>query len=223
MSETVIDNYLVTQIRTHAGIPITEEVIEAALPSAEEAVKIAKASGHDLSLEFALTDAARALWAEAHQGGKQNVDWPAFVRERLAKKDSLFSKLFKRKSEVQQSIDELKQFEEDVNQARAALKYSEQKVSELKNSIEATERDLAFHSDEAVEASVQQAAAIWHRRDTSPHNSSIVEASVAHAVEAEVINRVLHARLVWLRDKLAAEQSKVTEFEKELKRLEKMN
>jgi hypothetical protein len=216
-----ITNYLVTQVQSHANVPISAEVLEAVLESAEEAVKLREASGKPLPLEFALADAARALWATAHQGNRQGVDWPAYVRSRIAKKDTLFSRLFKRKSEVQQSIDDLKQFESDVIQARAGLKTSEVTVSELTNSIAATEQELYSHSSDAVEASIQEAAQIWNIRDRSPHNGSIVDASVEHAVRADVVNRILNARLILLKDKLSAEQAKVVEFSKRMKSLEK--
>jgi chaperonin cofactor prefoldin len=222
MSETVIDNYLVAQVHSHAGLPVTAEVIEAVLPDAEKAVKDAQASGKDLPLEFALATAARALWAEAHQGqfGKQ-LDWPAYVREKLAKKDSLFSKLFQRKSKVQQQIADLKQYEEEINGARGALRASEVNAKELRDSIAATEHDLELHTETAVEGSIQQAAEIWEHRGRSPHNSSIVDAAVSHAVEAEVINRILSARLIWLKDKLATEEKKIEAIKRQLKDLEK--
>lgn len=224
MSEqTVIDNFLLTSVRTHAGTWVTEETIELALPQAEQAVRDAKSNGHDLPLEFAIVEAVKAIWAAAHQGHKQNVDFNAYVREKLAVKDSLFKKLFQRKSSVQQSIDELKQYEEEINQARAGLKHSEVKVVELTQSIETTEAELSANSDEAVVNSVNEAAKVWDMRHRSPHHESIVSAAVSHAVEQEVVGRILNARLIQLRDKLEAEKAKVADFSKRLKELEKQS
>jgi hypothetical protein len=43
------------------------------------------------------------------------------------------------------------------------------------------------------------------------------------AVEAEVINRILSARLIWLKDKLATEEEKINSYKKQLKDLEKQS
>jgi len=61
-----------------------------------------------------------------------------------------------------------------------------------------------------VGASIQKAAEIRHVWDRSPYNGSLVDAAVARAVQSEVVTRIPHARLVWLRGKLTAEQAKVT-------------
>jgi len=217
MSEP-LGNYLVSAVRS-AGVPAFPELIELVLP---EAKKVADSRG--LALEFAVVEQAKATYAEAVQGKfAQKVDFPAFVREKLGKKDSLLSKLIGRKSKVQEAIAELEQYEAQINEARAGLKASEAKVIELRNSIESTEAELQNHSSDAVEASILEAAKIWQHKDRNPHNQSIVAASVSHAVEAEVVNRILKARLILLRDNLTAEEKKVEGYKKTLKDLEKQS
>ena len=58
-------------------------------------------------------------------------------------------------------------------------------------------------------------------RQRSPHNESVVSAAIYHASNADVVQRILSARLVFLRDLLAKEQAKVEAFKQQLKELEK--
>jgi hypothetical protein len=220
---TVIDNYILTSVREHCGSWVTAEALEVALEPAEKAVKDAKSSGHDLPIEFALVESVKALWAAAHQGHKQNVDFNAYVREKLAVKDSLLSKLLGRKSKVAEQVADLKQYEQEINESRAGLKASEAKVVEIQNSIATTEAELVANSQEAVENSINRAAETWHLRHRSPHHESIVASAVSHAVEQDVVDRILNARLIILRDKLEAEKARVEAFTKQLRQLEKQN
>jgi hypothetical protein len=211
-------NYFVIATRS-AGIPAFPELIELVLPAAQKA-----SDETGLSLEYAVIEQAKAVWAAAHQNSKagfgQNIDFPAYVRERLGKTDSLLSKLLGRKSKVEEQVADLKQYEADINSARAGLSASQQKVSELSESIAATESELANHTEDAVEASIQEAAQIYHLRNRSPHSGSVVDANIFHAAHADVVNRILNARLILLRDKLTVEQANVVEFTKQLKALE---
>jgi DNA repair ATPase RecN len=189
--------------------------------SAEAAIRDAISAGKEPpALEFALSTAVLALRGLCHQQHRGQMDLLEFCQRKLAKSDGLLSKLMGRKSKLAEPVAELEAYESDINSARAGLSASQQKVSELSESIASTEAELNDHTSEAIEASVQEAAEVWHLRHRSPHNSSIVESAVSHAVEAEIVLRILSARLVWLKDKLTAEQANVVEFTKRLKALE---
>jgi hypothetical protein len=218
--ETVIDQALLTQIRAHAGCPVPPEAIEIVWKESE---KVSKQRG--TPIEFVLAEQVKALWSEANQrqfnaAGKP-VDFEAFCKAKLAKTDSLFSKLLGRKSKVQQAQADVAQVESEINSARAGLAAASQKAAELTNDIATSEADLSNHDEPAVQASIEEAARILHLRHRSPHNSSVVDAAVSHAVQAEVMLRILNARLIYSRDLLAKEEAKVEAFKQELKRLEK--
>jgi hypothetical protein len=217
--EQVFDQSLLTSVRTHAGCPVPESALEVVWKESE---KVFKQRG--TPLEFVLAEQIKALWAEANQrqfnaAGKP-VDFEAFCKAKLAKSDSLFSKLLG-KSKAQQAVAEAEAIEAEITASRAGLKASEQRVAELKNDIEATEAELSNHDESAVEESIQEAAKIWKARHRSPYNASKVDAAIAYAVESEVVNRILNARLIYLRDSLTKEQEKVSYFQSELKNLEK--
>jgi hypothetical protein len=212
-------NYFVIAVRS-AGVPAFPELIELVLPAAQKA-----SDETGLSLEYAVIEQAKAVWAAAHQKSKagfgQNVDFPAFVREKLGKKDSLISRLLVRKSKVQQAVVDAEQLETEIIAARNGLNASQAKVEEITNDIATTEAELSNHNEAAVQASIEEAARIWHLRHRSPHNSSVVDANVDHAVQSEVTLRILDARLIYLRDLLAKEQEKVEAFKQQLRDLEK--
>jgi hypothetical protein len=77
-------NYFVIAVRS-AGVPAFPELIELVLPAAQKA-----SDETGLSLEFAVAEQAKAVWAAAHQKSKagfgQNIDFPAYVREKLERK-----------------------------------------------------------------------------------------------------------------------------------------
>lgn len=213
--------YLITSVTAGAGCRVNEDVLTVAMPAAEAAIRDAISAGKEPpALEFALATAVQALRAACHQQHRGQMDLLEYCRQKLAKTDSLLSKLLGRKSRVQESIAELEAYEADINAARAGLSATQQKVSELTESIASTEAELTAHTDEAVEASIQEAAQVWHLRNRSPHSGSVVDADIFHAAHADVVNRILNARLILLRDKLTAEQANVVEFTKQLKALE---
>jgi chromosome segregation ATPase len=126
-----------------------------------------------------------------------------------------------RKQSVAQSQADLEAYEAEINTARQSFAAASQKAQELKASIESAERELSNHSEEAVNQSIEQAAKIWHLRHQSPHNSSVVDSAIAHALEADIVLKVLNARLIQLRDALAKEEVKVDSFKRQLRDLEK--
>jgi uncharacterized protein YbcI len=214
--------YLITAVGSHSGCRVNEDVLTLAMPQAEEAIKDAISAGKEPPpLEFALATAVQALRAACHQQHRGNKDLLEYAREKLAKTDSLLSKLLGRKSKVEEQVAALKEFEEQISQARAGLSSSQQKVSEIAQSIEATEAELNDHTPEAIEASISEAATIWHLRERAPHHGSIVDRAIFHAAHAEVVTRILHTRLIQLREKLEAEKAKVEAFTKQLRQLEK--
>jgi len=223
MSEYNLSNDVLTSVRAHSGISnCPNEAIEHVW---NEAQSIAKDRG--TSIEFIAADLIRALWAKANmehrQAGKagQALDFQAYCRELLSKKDSLWRKLIGRKQSAAQAQADVAQFEAEITETRSALGSSQQKVQELKSQIDSTEAELADHNESAVEESILEAAKIWNLKGKSPFNSSKVEAAIAHVVESEAVLRILNARLVWLRDSLAKEESKVESFKSQLKQLEK--
>ncbi|PWT86351.1 MAG: hypothetical protein C5B58_01500 [Acidobacteria bacterium] len=113
------------------------------------------------------------------------------------------------------------QYEAEVESAKNGLSSAQLKVVELKNSIQSAEAELEEHSEEAVQAHIEEAARIWEHRSRSPHNASIVEDAIYHASSSEVVVRILNARLVQLRDSLAKHEQAIIGFQKELKDLEK--
>jgi hypothetical protein len=216
----MIDQALLTDIQQHAGCPCPPEALELVWKESE---KVAKQSG--TPLEFVLAEQVKALWASANQqrfnhSGKP-VDFTAFCRERLSKTDGLWSKLLGRKSKAAQSVADVEQLEAEITAAKSGLNAAQSKAAELANDIATTEAELEANSDAAVEHSVNEAAKVWHMRNRSPHHESKISGAVAHAVEQEVVGRILSARLIYLRDLLATEQAKVESFTSELKRLEK--
>jgi hypothetical protein len=60
-------------------------------------------------------------------------------------------------------------------------------------------------------------------RDRSERNGSVVENAIFHAVHADVVNRVLNARLILLKDQLEAETARQAELKRHLKDLEKQS
>jgi hypothetical protein len=213
-----MDQSLLTSVRTHAGCPVPESALEVVWKESE---KVAKQRG--TPLEFILAEQVKALFAEAHQGkgfGVQ-VDFDAFCKAKLSKSDSLFSKILGRKSKAAQAVADAEQLEAEINQARAGLNAAQSKVVELSNDIGKTEAELSNHDESAVQESIEEAAKIWHIKGRSVNNSSTVDACVAHATQADIVNRILNARLIYLRDLLAKEQSNVEAFHKQLKELEK--
>jgi hypothetical protein len=212
-------NYFVIAARS-AGIPAFPELIELVLPAAQKA-----SDETGLSLEYAVIEQAKAVWAAAHQNSKagfgKNVDFPAYVRERLGKKDSLISRLLGRKTKVAEAIADLEAFEADVNQSKEALRNTEGKIEELNQEIEKATNELSAHTSEAVEASIQEAAQVYHLRSRNPHLGSVVDAAIFHSAHADIINRILNARLILLKDQLEAETTRQTELKKHLKDLEK--
>jgi DNA repair exonuclease SbcCD ATPase subunit len=214
-------NYFVIAVRS-AGVPAFPELIELVLPAAQKA-----SDETGLSLEFAVAEQAKAVWAAAHQKSKagfgQNIDFPAYVREKLGKKDSLISRLLGRKTKVAEAIADLEAFEADVNQSKEALRNTESKIEELNQEIEKATNELSAHTEEAVAQSIQEAAAIYHLRNRSPRFGSEVDAAIAHSVNAEVVNRILHARLVLIKEQLETETTRQTDLKKHLKDLEKQS
>jgi len=215
-----MDQSLLTSVRTHAGCPVPESALEVVWKESE---KIAKQRG--TPLEFVLSEQVKALWSEANQrqfraDGKP-VDFEAFCKAKLAKNDSLFSKLLGRKSKAAQAVADAEQIEAEINEARNGLNAAQGRVAELTNDIATTGVELSNHDDSAVQASIEEAAKIWSHRHRSPHNASVVDAAVSHATQADIVNRILNARLIYLRDLLAKEQEKVSYFQSELKALEK--
>jgi hypothetical protein len=212
-------NYFVTAVRS-AGVPSFPELIELVMPAAQKA-----SAENGLAVEFAVIEQAKAVWAEAHQKSKagfsQNVDFPAFVREKLGKKDSLLSRLLGKKSKLAEAQADLQAFEADVNQSKEALRHTESKIAELNQEIEKATNELSAHTEEAVAESIQEAAKLWHVRHRSERNGSVVDAAIFHAAHADVVNRVLNARLILLKDQLEAETTRQTELKKHLKDLEK--
>jgi len=216
--EQVFEPSFLTAVRTHAGCPVPESALEVVWKESE---KVAKQRG--TPLEFVLAEQVKALFAEAHQGkgfGVQ-VDFDGFCKAKLAKSDSLFSKLLGRKSKAAQAVADAEALESEITAARAGLNSAQNKVVELSNDIEKAESELSNHDESAVQSSIEEAARLWKHRHRSPHNASVVDAAVDHAVQAEVTLRILNARLVYLRDLLANEQSKVEAFKQQLKDLEK--
>jgi hypothetical protein len=223
MSEYNLSNDVLTSIRAHSGISnCPSEAIEAVWNEAE---KIARERG--TSIEFIAADLIRALWAKANmehrQAGKagQALDFQAYCRELLSKKDSLWKKLIGRKQLVASAQSDLAIYEQEIEAARQGLAASQQKIVELKNSIESAEAELTEHSESEVEASIQSAAGIWHLKHTSPFNSSKVKASIEHAVRAEVVLRILSARLAQLREESSKQERLTDSFKKQLRDLEK--
>jgi len=212
-------NYFVIAVRS-AGIPAFPELIELVMPAAQKA-----SDETGLSLEYAVIEQAKAVWAAAHQKSKagfgQNIDFPAYVREKLGKKDSLISRLLGRKTKVAEAIADLEAFEADVNQSKEALRNTESKIEELNQEIEKATNELSAHTEEAVTQSIQEAAQIYHLRNRSPHSGSIVDAAIFHAAHADIVNRILNTRLILLKDQLEAETTRQTELKKHLKDLEK--
>ena len=218
--EQVIDAALLSQIREHAGCPVPAEAVEVVYKESE---KIAKDTGKPL--EFAIAEQIRALWAEANQRrfnvtGKP-VDFETFCREKLAKKDGLLSKLLGRKTKAAQAVADAEALEAEITAARNGSKAAQAKVAELSNDIEKTEAELSNHDEPAVQESIAEAAKIWSHRHRSPHNASVVDAAIAHATQADIVNRILNARLIYLKDLLSKEQEKVSYFQSALKSLEK--
>jgi len=223
MSEYNLSNDILTTVRVHCGISnCPSEAIEHVGP---EAQKTARDRG--TSIEFIAADLIRALWAKANmeqrQAGKagQTLDFQAYCRELMSKKDSLWRKLIGRKQSVAQAQADVQAYEAEIESSRAALAAAQQKVVELKNDIESTERELLNHTEEAVAESIEEAAKLWAHRHRSPHNSSKVDSAVAHAVEAEIVNRVLNIRLIQLREESSKQERLVEAFKKQLKDLEK--
>jgi hypothetical protein len=222
MSDYILTRDIESSIRQHSGISnLPAEAIQVIWAEAEKV-----ASDRGVSIEFIAADLVRALWAKANmehrQSGKPgNVDLQAYCVSKLATKDSLWKKLIGRKQSVAQAQEDLAIYEQEIEAARQSLAASQQKIVELKNSIGSAEAELTEHSESEVEASIQSAAGIWHLKHTSPFNSSKVEASIEHAVQAEVVLRILNARLIQLRDSLAKEEAKIEAFKRQLKDLEK--
>jgi chromosome segregation ATPase len=214
-------NYFVTAVRS-AGIPSFPELIELVMPAAQKA-----SAETGLALEFAVVEQAKAVWAEAHQKSKagfgQNIDFPAYVREKLGKKDSLLSRLLGKKSKLAEAQADLEAYESDVNESREALRSVVAKIEEIGQEIEQATAELSAHTDEAIAESIQEAAKLWAHRHRSERNGSAVDAAIFHAAHADVVNRVLDARLVLLRDELSAAQAKKSELEAHLKALEKQS
>jgi len=221
MSEYTLNNDLITSIRAHSGVSnLPVEAIEIVWKDAEKAAK-----DRGTAIEFIAAELCKALFAkafsEARRNGKQTVDFQAYCREQLASKESIFSKLFAKKSKVASLVAEAEAIESEISETRSALGSSQQKAQELKNDLASTESELANYSEKAIDQSVLEAAKIWHLKGKSPHNSSIVENAISHIVEAEASIRILNARLVWLRDLIGKEETKIESFKQELKRLEK--
>ena len=99
---------------------------------------------------------------EHRQAGKaaQPLDFQAYCRELLSKKDSLWRKLIGRKQSVAQAQADVQAYEAEIESSRAALAAAQQKVVELKNDIESTERELLNHDEKAVQESIEEAAKI---------------------------------------------------------------
>jgi chromosome segregation ATPase len=223
MSEYNLSNDVLTSIRAHSGISnCPSEAIEHVW---NEAQKIASERG--TSIEFIAADLIRALWAKANmehrQAGKagQPLDFQAYCRELLSKKDSLWKKLLGRKQSVAQAQADVAAYEAEIESTRSSLAAAQQKVIELKSDIESTQRELCNHDESAVSESIEEAAKVWHVRHKTAQSSSIVESAIAHAVEAEVVNRVLNVRLIQLREEWSKHEQLVDSFKKQLKDLEK--
>jgi chromosome segregation ATPase len=221
MSEYNLNNDLITSIRAHSGISnLPVEAIEIVWKDAEKAAR-----DRGTAIEFIAAELCKSLFAqafsEARRNGKQTVDFQAYCREQLTSKDSLWKKLIGRKQSVAQAQAEVAQYESEITASRAALAAAQQMVVELRNDIEATEAELSNHTEEAVNKSIEEAAKLWHLKHRSNHNASFVENSISHAVQAEIVNRVLNVRLIQLRESLASEESKLEAFKRQLKDLEK--
>src|ERR1700752_4182259 len=130
-----LSNDLITSIRSHSGISnLPSEAIEIVWEDAEKA-----AQQNGSAVEFHAAALAKALYAqhamETRRNGKP-VDFDKFCKEQLADKgDSLWAKMFARKSKVAQAVAEAQQLEAEVTETKAALVASQQKVTELTNSI----------------------------------------------------------------------------------------
>jgi chromosome segregation ATPase len=149
--------------------------------------------------------------------------FPGIRPRKARKKDSLISRLLGRKTKVAEAIADLEAFEADVNQSKEALRNTESKIEELNQEIEKATNELSAHTEEAVAQSIQEAAAIYHLRNRSPRFGSEVDAAIAHSVNAEVVNRILHARLVLIKEQLETETTRQTDLKKHLKDLEKQS
>jgi hypothetical protein len=221
MANTIIDSHLIARVRSGAGIPATAHTLELALPAATEAIKEAVANGHQLSVEDSLIFEVKNLWHQAFRAHRLD-DFHTWCLEQLSAKDSLLAKFFGKKNDIHAQLADLQSFGDQVFQIRGWLKDAEQKKQNLQNKIELTEADLAKHTDEEVEKSIKIAGESYHARNGAPRDQGIFEDALAHAHEAEVMNRVLHAALVSLRDKLAAEEKKIRDWTNQLKALEKL-
>jgi len=133
------------------------------------------------------------------------------------------SRLFGKKSKLAEAQADLQAFEADVNQSREALRHIESKIAELNQEIEKATNELSEHTEEAVAERIQEAAKLWHVRDRSERNGSVVENAIFHAVHADVVNRVLNARLILLKDQLEAETARQAELKRHLIDLEKQS
>jgi hypothetical protein len=218
-----LDNDIITSIRQHSGVsnaPI--EAIELVWGEAEKA-----ASERGTAIEFHAATLVSSLWARANMehrlAGKagQALDFQAYCRELLSKKDSLWKKLLGRKQSVAQAQADVAAYEVEINFARQSLAAAQQKVVELKQSLDRSESELEDNNDEAIEHSVFEAAKIWENRHKTAHYASVVEAAFSRVVEQEAVARILGKRLEWLRDALDKENQRVEEFKKALKELEK--
>jgi chromosome segregation ATPase len=221
MSEYVLNNDILASIRAHSGISnMPNEAVEIVWKDAEKAAR-----ERGISIEFIAADLVKALWAQAFQearrNGKPQQDFDRYCKEQLAGKESIFSNLFAKKSKVASLVAEAEQIEAEITETRNALGAAQSKAQELKGQIESTEAELSNHTEEAVQESINEAAKLWHLKGRSPHNASIISASVSHALEADAVNRILNARIIYLRDLLAKEEAKVEAFKQELKALEK--
>ena len=222
MSDYVIDSALIDEIRAMCNIHnAPEAAIRHVWPEAE---KMAKDRG--TSIEFHVATLVNALWAKAQmehrQSGKPgNVDFVAYCEALTAKHDPLWKKLIGMKSKAAQAQADVEALEAEIQQTKSALSATESKIASLKHDIATCEADLEANNDEAVEASVLEAAKVWSIRGKTDRNNSIVAAAVNHVVEQAAVSRILHARAVWLRDSLANEEAKADSYRKDLKRLEK--
>jgi hypothetical protein len=217
MSGETTDQYLLSRIRS-SGVPVCDELLEYILPAAERA---AKETG--VPLEFCLVEQAKAAYAEARQGKGFGVeiDFAAYVRSKVAKSDSLLSRLLGRKDKVAKQVADLAAYEADINQTRESLRQVVAKIADLNQQIEQTTGEFGNHSDSAVEQSITEAAKLWNVRHRSDRNGSIVDDAIFHAVHADVVLRVLNYRLVMLKDELSAAQTKKADLEAHLRDLEK--
>jgi chromosome segregation ATPase len=200
MSDYNLSGDIVASVRQHCGISnMPSEALEIVWPEAEKAAK-----DRGVSIEFIAADLVRALWAKANmehrQAGKagQPLDFQAYCREKLSKKDGLFKRLLSRKQSAAQQQAEVEAYEQEIESARRSLAASSQKVVELKNDISSTESELSNHTDYAVEESIQEAAKLWSQsRSRSRDCKSDLECaadSVARRVEqARAVSRELQS------------------------------